>query len=208
MFITATIPIDGHGDPDPVRHLVHAEHREREALHVDTEPGGDRRGKELPAELLPPRQQAEIVDRAHRRRDCCAEHDPLHRTAQREERDRRDDHAEEHRQPAEPRYRRAVALAFRTAVDEAQVTGGRADRRREQQDDHERGRGSVEHFEVVGQLAPDHRALLRPVEPISRVAEARDDVALLVQAAVDRGDDDLHVRMAALDVLDPLAARR
>src|SRR5204863_7842287 len=44
--------------------------------------------------------------------------------------------------------------------------------------------------------------LLRPVEAVSRVAEARDDEAAVVQPAVDGGADDMDVRMLLVDVLD------
>src|SRR5207248_6611785 len=44
---------------------------------------------------------------------------------------------------------------------------------------------------------------LGPVEPVAGVAEAGDDVAALVQLAVDGGGDDPHVRVFALQVLDP-----
>ena len=40
-------------------------------------------------------------------------------------------------------------------------------------------------------------ALLRPVHAVARVAQARHDVALLVEMAVDRGGEYRHVRMRA-----------
>src|SRR5207342_1589441 len=44
---------------------------------------------------------------------------------------------------------------------------------------------------------------LRPVEPVARVAEAGDDVAPLVQAAVDGCGHDAHLGVFALKVRDP-----
>src|SRR5439155_9773497 len=49
--------------------------------------------------------------------------------------------------------------------------------------------------------------LLRAVEPVSRVAQAGDDVPLLVQLPVDRRDDDPYIGMLADDVLDPFGRR-
>src|SRR5207248_7473930 len=40
----------------------------------------------------------------------------------------------------------------------------------------------------------------RPVEAVACVAEAGDDVPLLVQVRVDRGDDDVDVGVVLLDV--------
>ena len=74
------------------------------------------------------------------------------------------------------------------AVDDAEQTRHPADRRREQRRRRRarrarprRPRGcSVSSFQTIGAL------LLRPVEAVARVAEAGDDVALLVQVRVDR----------------------
>src|SRR5207248_6995626 len=43
----------------------------------------------------------------------------------------------------------------------------------------------------------------RPVQAVACVAEAGDDVALLVQMRVDRGDDDVDVGVVLLDVTHP-----
>src|SRR5204862_4334168 len=59
-------------------------------------------------------------------------------------------------------------------------------------------------------LTPDCRRgalLLRAVEAVARVAEPRHDEALLVQAPVDGGADDVHVRMLAVHLLDPRRCR-
>src|SRR4051795_5031742 len=47
----------------------------------------------------------------------------------------------------------------------------------------------------------------RPVEPVARVAESRDDEAVLVEAAVDGGGDDVHVGMVGVHVLDSFRRR-
>ena len=64
---------------------MHAEYRKREPVHPDAETGWNRCGDYLPAELLPPRQAAEVVDRADGRRDRGAEEDPAHLATDREE---------------------------------------------------------------------------------------------------------------------------
>src|SRR6185312_16406603 len=46
--------------------------------------------------------------------------------------------------------------------------------------------------------------LLRAVQPIARVAEAGDDESPLVQAAVLRCADDVHVRIGGVHLLDSL----
>ena len=88
-----------------------------------------------------------------------------------------------------PALGRRAALG---AVDDAEQARHPADRRREQHDDDERDERAPHDLEIAGELVPDHALtrLLRPVQAISRVAEAGDDVALLVQVRVDRGDDD------------------
>ncbi len=46
-------------------------------------------------------------------------------------------------------------------------------------------------------------ALLGPENPIAGVAEAWDDIAMLVQPFVDRGGPDSHVRMRTAELADP-----
>ena len=70
---------DGQRRADPRRQLVHADDRERELVHPDAEADGDRCGEDLAAELLPPAQPAEVVDRADGRRDRGAEQQAAHR---------------------------------------------------------------------------------------------------------------------------------
>jgi hypothetical protein len=66
-------PEDREGHPDPVRQRVDAEDREREAVHPNPEAHRYRCGCDLAAELLPPPQSAEVVDRTDGRRNGCAE---------------------------------------------------------------------------------------------------------------------------------------
>ncbi len=144
MFMSGDDPEHGQGRADRLRQLVDADDREREAVHPDAEADRDRGGEHLAAELLPPAQAAEVVDRADRRRDGGAEQHPAHPAAERQERERRHDDAEEERQPAEARDRGPVALALLGAVDEAEMAGRRADGRRQEEDDDERRQRRVQ----------------------------------------------------------------
>ena len=108
-------------------------------MHPDAEADGDRCREELAAELLPPAQAAQVVDRADGRRDRRAEQEAAHRRIEVEERERRDEDAEEEREPAEPRHRARVRAALVAGpLDDAEQARHPADRRREQHDDHQR----------------------------------------------------------------------
>ena len=110
MFISATIPTTSAarrttqvtGDSDD---------REGELLHPDTERRGNRRGEDLPAELLPPVSPRKssiaptIVARG-------AEQDAAQLAAERQERERRDEDAEEERETTEPRELVPRTVAF------------------------------------------------------------------------------------------------
>ncbi len=172
---------------------------------------GHRRREHLADELLPPAQPAEVVDRTDRDGDRRAEQQAARLAVERQERERRHEDPEEEREPAEPRHRAHVQPPAAGRVDDAEQTGHPADRRRQQHHDDEGHERPPDHLEVVTENLEDvvvggaevsrdrddthHPTLLRAVEPVSRVAEAGDDVALLVQAAVDRRTDDVHVRM-------------
>src|SRR5205085_11352764 len=99
------------------------------AMHPDTGAGRDRGGADLAAELLPPAQAAEVVDRPDCRRDRGAEQDAAHLAAERQERERRHEAAEEEREPAEARHpaRRGAASVLR-AIDGAEEARPAADR--------------------------------------------------------------------------------
>ena len=83
--------------------------------------------------------------------------------------------------------RRASGLSTTPSSRAMPPTAGR-----QEHDDQKRDRRAVQDLRVVPKLA--HRRLLRAVEPVACVPETRDDVALLVQAAVDRCDDDARRR--------------
>src|SRR6478735_5053513 len=117
-----------------------ADDREGELLHPDAERRGNRRGEDLPAELLPPVEPAEVVDRADDRRDAGAEQDAAQLAAERQERERRDEDAEEERETAEPRDLVPRTVPFVRAVRKAEISSGAADDRCQQQDDAERGK--------------------------------------------------------------------
>ena len=156
MFMIATIQSDRQRDPDPLRQRVHAEDREREAVHPDPEAGRDRGGGDLAAELLPPDEAAEVVDRADRRRDGHPEQQALRLAPERQEGERRHEDPEEEREPAEPRHRAAVHAARAGPVDDAEHPRHPADRRRQQHDDHERQHRPVDDLGMVGERLPDH----------------------------------------------------
>jgi hypothetical protein len=88
-----------------------AEDREREAVDPDAEAGRDRGGRDLAAELLPPDEAAEVVDRAHGGRDGHAQQQALRLAPERQERERRHERPEEQREPAEARHGAAVDAA-------------------------------------------------------------------------------------------------
>src|SRR5690606_18190014 len=56
-------------------------------------------------------------------------------------------------------------------------------------------------------MASPRFALFRSEQPVAGVAEARHDVAVLVQMAVDGGHIDVHIRMFLLDGVDALGRR-
>ena len=121
MFITATIA-DPSADarPTSARSCAPSD-RERERVQVDAEPGRDAAARIWPAELLPPAEPAEVVDRADRGRDRRAEQDAAQLAAERQERERGDEHAQEQREPAEPRDLGRARSPSVAAVDEPQV---------------------------------------------------------------------------------------
>ena len=81
-------------------------------------------------------------------------------------------------------------------VDDAEQPRHAADRGRQQDDDQQREQRSRREPRDGRAARPSVPRLLRAVEPVACVAEARHDVALLVQLAVDRGADDVDVRDA------------
>ena len=176
-------PDDGQRLAHPRRQLVDAEEREREVVDPDAGGDRDRGGADLPAELLPPARPRKSSIAPTAVATVAPSRSP--RTVREvEERERGDDDPEEEREAAEPRdgirwTRRSSGL----------VDGAEAPRHRcrppgvSSNDDDEREPGAVEHLEVVARARA--RALLRPVQPVAGVAEARDDEAALVEPAVE-----------------------
>src|SRR5205823_1409801 len=107
-----------------------AEHGEREAVDPDPEARGDRGRRELAAELLPPAQAAEVVDRADERRDRRAEEQTARLATEVEEGERGNDDPEEERDPAEPGHRQQVQPPAVRLIDRAEAARERARRGR------------------------------------------------------------------------------
>ena len=196
----------GQRHADPRRQLVDADDREREAVDPDPEADRDRGGDELAAELLPPAQAAEVVDRADGRRDRGAEQQAAHARGSRSR--NASAGTKMPRKSARPpsrgtarvfarrrrpggRRRRACAPSRRPPASGARRSAARR-----------RGRRTPR-----GASGARGRSF-RAVQPVAGVAETGDDVAVLVEAAVDRGADDVHVGIFGVHALDPLAARR
>ena len=78
MFMTATIPSTVSGMPIQTGSSCTPRSGNVKLVDPDAEADGDRRGDELAAELLPPAQAAEVVDRADGRRDRGAEQEAAH----------------------------------------------------------------------------------------------------------------------------------
>ena len=94
------------------------------------------------------------------------------------------------------------------SVDRAEQARHAADRGRQEDDDDERDRSPRRGPPASPAARRTWLAdLLRSVQPVACVAEAREDVALLVQAAVDRRDDDGDVGVVAVHARDPLGRR-
>ena len=159
--------------------------------------GGIDAASELAGELRRRREAAEVVDRADHRRDRGAQQHAAALAREIEESERRNEDAEEDREPAEPRDRASVEPARVGLVDGAEHARHAADRGREEDDDDEGDRRLRRGPPASPAARRSTTGLLRAVQAVACVAEAREDVALLVQAAVDRGDDDRDVRVVA-----------
>ena len=79
-----------------------------------------------------------------------------------EERERRDDEAEEEREPAEARHGERLTRRPPGPVDDAEQPRHPADRRGQRDDDHERDHGAVDDLEVVGERSPTSRRYFVP----------------------------------------------
>ena len=120
-----------------------------------TEPRRHRGREHLAAELLEPAQPAEVVDRADGDGDGRAEQQPARVAAERQERERGHEDAEEEREPAEPRHRRAVDPAAAGRIDDAEKARHPADRRRQQHHDDERDERTPDDLQVVAENVDD-----------------------------------------------------
>jgi hypothetical protein len=136
-------------DPQRLRELPDAERGEREVVDPDPEGHGDDRGRDLTAELLPPREPADVVDHADDRRERRADQEAARLVAEPQERERRHEDAHEEREPAEPRDRDDVQPPSVRLVDRADPPGHPADRGGQEDDDRERGDAAVEDLQMV-----------------------------------------------------------
>ena len=97
--------------------------------------GGIDGGDDLAAELRPPAQPAEVVDRADGGRDGGAEQEPARLAPEVEERERGHEDPEEEREAAEPRDGFAFRRRRSGPVDGAEQPRHAADGRRQQDHD-------------------------------------------------------------------------
>ena len=120
-------------------------------MHPDPEAHRDRGRRNLAAELLPPAQPAEVVDRTDSRRDRGAEQQPARLAGEVEKRKRRDEDPEEEREAAEPGHRAAVEPPALRPVDGAEQPGHPTDRRGQQDDDGRSEQRTPDDLQVIGE---------------------------------------------------------
>ena len=205
-------PDDRQRDPDRLRQVLHAEQREREAVHPDAEASTTiAAAATWPASFSHQRRPRKSSTAPTVVATAAPSRMPAHLAVE----------LAGTRAPG--RRSRGRARARRAGARRAVSSGGRPRRGRRRRAGGpcrrpraSAGRRSPRAIRApqrtsrwLGELVPDHgRRLLRAVEAISRVAEAGDDVALLVQVRVDRGDEDVDVGMVALDARARPRARR
>ena len=97
-----------------------ADERERESIDPDAEAGQDRGRGHLAPELREPGQAAEVVDDPDGDGDRRTEQQPAGLLAEVQEGERRHEHAEEEREPAEARHRQLVHAPAPRHVDDAE----------------------------------------------------------------------------------------
>jgi hypothetical protein len=167
---------------------VDAQDRERESVDPDAEVDGDRGRADLAAELHPPGQAAKVVCHADSGGEGRAEQDPAVGTREVEERERGDEDGEEEREPSEAWDRLQVdSPALDRLVHDPEHARHPADRRCEHEDDGQRDQEAPDDVQVVPERV-EH--LLRSEQAVARVAEAGNDVALLVEPTIDCRDHD------------------
>ncbi len=121
----------------------------------------DGRRGHLTRELGERFEAAEVVDRADDARDGRSEHDPAHLAGEVEEREGRDEDAEEDREPAEPRDRPLVQAPRARLVDDAEQARHAADGGCQQHDDPEGDQRAPEDFGVVSKVM-EHQTSVSP----------------------------------------------
>jgi len=128
------------------------------------------------AELLVPAQPTKVVDRPDGDGDSRAEQQPARVLVEWEKGERRHEDAEEEREPPEPRHGRAIESSSARRIDDAEQPRHPADRRRQQDHDHEGDERPPDDSQVVAENLDDavlrrskHPSLLRAVEAVSRV---------------------------------------
>ena len=196
MFITATIPITVSRTPDPPGQRVRAEQREREARgpRRRTRSGSRRR---RPGRRASPTSAARGSRRSPPTVVATAAPSRIPRISPRSGRKASagTKHAEEHREPTEPRdaSRIGSATPFR-AIDDAEQRGPS---RRPPESARRRSRAPSARRRRPGDgRSADPTPSTRSVTSSRRAdlphRRDRDDVALVVQVRVDRRDDDLR----------------
>ena len=182
----------------------------------DPEADRDRRRGDLAAELLPPAQAAEVVDRADGRRDrrrragARASRRPSGRNASAGTKIPKKSASPPSRGTV-PAVQPPPASARSTTPSSRAIppTAGRQQRRRSTSASDRARRSTSRLLGRASFQTMRSRRLLRPVEPVARVAEAGDDEAPLVQAAVDRRRRRCCTSgWSRCDALDALRARR
>jgi hypothetical protein len=149
-------------DTDPGGDVDDAEDGKREVIDPHAERDRNPGGKQLPRELRRRREPAEVVDGADDGRDGRAQENAASLAREVEERERRDDDPEEDREPAEPRNRPAVQAPRIGPVDGPEKPRHPTDRGREQDDDREGDRRSVQDLRRRLQLLEHHLTYFVP----------------------------------------------
>ena len=126
-------------------------------MHPDAEPDRYRSRDNLTAELLPPPQAAEVVDRADGGSDGGAEQQSARLAREVEERKRRYENPEEERKPAQARHGATVQATPFRPVDDAEQTRHPADGRRQEDDDRRGEERAPDDLEMVGERMQHQR---------------------------------------------------
>ena len=195
-------------DPDPRRDVEHADEGEREVVDPDAELGGIDAATNCPTSFT----DGESPRKSSTAPTTVATAAPSSTPRLSPERSRNASAGTRiPRKIASPPSRgigrrlilRASGRSTAPSIRAIPPTAGR-----EEDDDDERDDRPVEDLRRRPQLVEHAAPLLRPVEAVACVAEAREDVALLVQPAIDGRDDDVDVGVLAVNALRCPRARR